>query len=289
LGTMKKTVYSKRYGVDLVRFTHHPQAVLVASKNGWDESIRYLSLYDHKFLRYFKGHKQKVVSLELHPQNDTFLSAALDNSVRLWDLRSNVCQGLIRVTGRPAVAYDPSGLIFAIACGSDIVKLFDDRNCDKGPFSTTKINPVNKNSLTSAPSASDWTFVKISPDGKYILLATTSSTLYLLDAFDGNLVRTFSNFSNKGKSVIEAGFTPDSLYVFSGSDDGSIHLWETETGNNVCSAWTGHTSPVSVVQFNPTKMLVASGDTAGNLALWVPNSIKTDGIAKADTDMKNDT
>ena len=33
---LQKTIYSKKYGVDLIRFTHHPDAVITASKNGWD-------------------------------------------------------------------------------------------------------------------------------------------------------------------------------------------------------------------------------------------------------------
>jgi len=33
---MKQKVYSRKYGVDLVRFTHQPGAVIYSSKNGWD-------------------------------------------------------------------------------------------------------------------------------------------------------------------------------------------------------------------------------------------------------------
>jgi WD40 repeat protein len=34
----------------------------------------------------------RVVSLEMSPVDDTFISGALDGTVRLWDLRTNVCQ-----------------------------------------------------------------------------------------------------------------------------------------------------------------------------------------------------
>ncbi len=74
-GKLKKTIFVKRYGVGLVRgtldassytrtrisvhpqvrFTHSPNAVLCASNNSFDDAIRYLSLYDNKYLRYFKG------------------------------------------------------------------------------------------------------------------------------------------------------------------------------------------------------------------------------------------
>lgn len=91
---MQTTIFSIliQYGVDLVRFTHHNDAVICASKNGWDESLRYLSLHDNRYLRYFKGHRDRVVSLAMSPRDDTFISGSLDNTIRIWDLNSNSCQ-----------------------------------------------------------------------------------------------------------------------------------------------------------------------------------------------------
>lgn len=54
-----------------------------------------MSFYDNKFLRYFKGHTKQVVGLEMSPQDDTFLSSALDDTVRLWDLRTPNCQACL--------------------------------------------------------------------------------------------------------------------------------------------------------------------------------------------------
>jgi len=114
-------VYSKKYGVDFIRFTHHQNAVICASKNNWDESLRYWSLHDNRYLRYFKGHRNSVVSLSMSPVNDTFISGSADETIRLWDLRSNACQGLMRVKERPCVSYDPQGLIF---CSSICTKYY---------------------------------------------------------------------------------------------------------------------------------------------------------------------
>jgi len=87
-GESVRSIFSKKYGIDLVRFTHHQNTVICASKNSWDESLRYLSLHDNRFLRYFKGHRDRVVSLAMCPTNDTFLSGAMDDTVRFWDLRT---------------------------------------------------------------------------------------------------------------------------------------------------------------------------------------------------------
>ena len=71
----KRTLYSKKYGCDLLQYTHAPNAI-VYSSNKVDgkrkmiirtfsndfvtaDTIRYLSLHDNKFLRYFPGHTKR--------------------------------------------------------------------------------------------------------------------------------------------------------------------------------------------------------------------------------------
>lgn len=38
--TSRKVLFSKKYGIDLVRFTHSQEAVICASKNNWDGLLR---------------------------------------------------------------------------------------------------------------------------------------------------------------------------------------------------------------------------------------------------------
>ncbi|XP_039841754.1 protein ANTHESIS POMOTING FACTOR 1-like [Panicum virgatum] len=92
--TLLKTTYHRKHGADRVCFTHHPSSILCSSRYNLEsaESLRYLSLYDNRCLRYFKGHKDRVVSLCMSPVNDSFMSGSLDHSVRIWDLHVNVCQ-----------------------------------------------------------------------------------------------------------------------------------------------------------------------------------------------------
>ncbi|KAK9752617.1 WD domain, G-beta repeat [Popillia japonica] len=129
-GTQVRTVNSKKYGVDLIHFTHAKNTAIHSSTK-IDDTIRYLSLHDNKYIRYFPGHTKKVVSLCLSPVEDTFLSGSMDKTLRLWDLRSPNCQGLMHLSGRPVAAYDPEGLIFAAGVNSECVKLYDLRSFDK--------------------------------------------------------------------------------------------------------------------------------------------------------------
>ena len=110
---MSQVVKSLKYGCDLVHFTHASNTIVYASnKEGKGHAIRYMSLHDNKYLKYFNGHEQKVVtialknppnspntqvvSLSVSPVDDTILSGSLDRTARLWDLRAPDCLGLMQ-------------------------------------------------------------------------------------------------------------------------------------------------------------------------------------------------
>ncbi|KAL6052932.1 WD repeat-containing protein 82 [Balamuthia mandrillaris] len=264
-GRQEKVIHSKKYGVDLVRFTHgEPNTVICASKNQWDESLRYLSLHDNRYLRYFKGHRDRVVSLAMSPINDSFLSGSMDKTVRMWDLRTNACQGLLRHVERPSVAFDAPGLIFAVSSNnsdaSTTVKLFDLRSFDKGPFCTFNLRH-------NIPTL-QCTGMKFSGDGKFVLLSTNKPVLFLLDAFSGEQKQAYRGHVNNQDSALEGSFTPDAQYVLCGSEDGSVHVWHTETGQPK-AVWRGHVGSVAVTQWNPRFMMAASADN--HLVLWRPD------------------
>lgn len=259
-GILKKRINSKRYGVSFARFTHHPTAIIMASKNtSWDETIRYLSLHDNRFLRYFKGHRACVCSLDMSPIDDSFVSASHDNTIRLWDLRTNVCQGLMRVDGKPKAAFDPRGLVLATVCTANVVKLYDIRSYDAGPFATFAIpGPL-----------SEWQCMKFSPDGKYIALSPADDKVFLLDAFEGGVIHTLSDRANPKKASINVSFSPDGQYILSGSENGNIHVWDVANGSSV-TTFQSHKVRTGCVMWNPKSMFIASGDIDGELIFWVP-------------------
>ncbi|GFQ98814.1 WD repeat-containing protein 82 [Trichonephila clavata] len=309
-GVHKRTLHSKKYGADLVRFTHNENSA-VHSSTKIDDTIRYLSLHDNKYIRYFPGHTKKVTSLSMSPVEDSLLSSSLDKSVRLWDVRSPNCQGFLTESGNPVVCFDPEGLSFAVAVNSEEVKLYDMRSFDKGPFNTflpfkernsdwtcMKFSPDGKMILISTNGSdvhlldayngralttfagpfntflpfkernSDWTCMKFSPDGKMILISTNGSDVHLLDAYNGRALTTFASRVNSKGIPLEASFSPDSQFVFSGSTDGAIHVWNSETGLREAVLHCGYTNPVHCVQFSPKYMMVVSAST--QMAFWTP-------------------
>uniref|UniRef100_A0A8C5HK47 Twinfilin n=1 Tax=Gouania willdenowi TaxID=441366 RepID=A0A8C5HK47_GOUWI len=247
-GKPKRTLYSKKYGVDLIRYTHAANTV-VYSSNKIDDTIRYLSLHDNKYIRYFPGHTKRVTSLSMSPVDDTFISGSLDKTIRLWDLRSPNCQGLMHLQGKPVCSFDPEGLIFAAGINSEMVKLYDLRSFDKGPFATFKLQ---------YDRTCEWTGLKFSNDGKLILLSTNGGALRVLDAFKGVVLHSFGGYNNTKGVTLEASFTPDSQFVMIGSEDGKVHVWNAESGIKVALLDGKHTGPITCLQFNPKFMTFAS-------------------------------
>ncbi|XP_038054439.1 WD repeat-containing protein 82-like [Patiria miniata] len=259
-GKPKKTLYSKKYGVDMIRFTHAVNTVIYTS-NKMDDNIRYLSLHDNKYIRYFSGHTKKVVSLSMSPIDDSFLSGSLDKTVRLWDLRSPNCQGLMHLQGRPVASFDPEGLIFACGVNSELIKLYDLRSFDKGPFTTFRLQQDRD---------CDWTSLKFSADGKLILISTNGAVIRLVDAFSGQPKQTFMGHLNQKGLLLESSFSPDAKYVLSGSQDGKVHVWNAENGTKTAVLESKHCeSPMHCVQFNPKFMMLATA--AQHMAFWLPS------------------
>ena len=80
------TFFFHRYGVDLIHFTQNKTNVVHASTKE-NDIIRYLNVQENNYIRYFRGHNKRVVTLCMNPTDDSFLSGSLDKSIRLWDIR----------------------------------------------------------------------------------------------------------------------------------------------------------------------------------------------------------
>ncbi|KND03994.1 uncharacterized protein SPPG_01442 [Spizellomyces punctatus DAOM BR117] len=263
-GSSKQFVYSKKYGCAHARFTHHASSIIYASTKE-DDTIRYLSVHDNRYLRYFKGHTRRVVGLELSPQDDHFLSASLDGTVRLWDLRVQHAQGLMNVPGqgRPCVNFDQTGKVFIVAF-QESIKLYDLRNFDKGSFATFPVHDPNM--MTGPP---EFVGIEFSNDGRNILVSTRGETSYILDGFNGPMKQYLRGHINTRGIELQASYSPDGQFVACGSEDGSIHFWEAENGSRVCTL-TGHTDPPAIVKWNPKYMMFASADSS--LTFWTPTT-----------------
>eukprot|EP00200_Dunaliella_tertiolecta_P004296 CAMPEP_0202349436 /NCGR_PEP_ID=MMETSP1126-20121109/6933_1 /ASSEMBLY_ACC=CAM_ASM_000457 /TAXON_ID=3047 /ORGANISM="Dunaliella tertiolecta, Strain CCMP1320" /LENGTH=288 /DNA_ID=CAMNT_0048941255 /DNA_START=162 /DNA_END=1025 /DNA_ORIENTATION=+ len=231
-GMLTETVYSKKYGVSNICSTHSQYCVMYATRKppansndlSW-YSLRYHDIRRNEYVRYFRGHTGPLNTLAMSPKNDIFMSASQDKTVRLWDMRTNLCQGLMQAPGNPCASFDQQGLVFAVAATAGVIKLYDVRSYDKGPFDTFN---VTEESNTPVPFSG----LRFSNDGKW-MLGMMEGRVYVMDAFNGTVVRRFQTGSQEGAMSMEAAFSPDSQYVLSGCENSSIKVWHLMNGNEV--------------------------------------------------------
>lgn len=304
-GVHFKDVQSQKYGAHLAKFTHDGLNCLYVTtptadqdSGDVDHSIRYLSLSDKRYLRYFKGHKLQVVSLDVDPVHDMFISSSMDGTVKVWDLKTSSPMGSLDIGLPSLVAYDPHGIIFVVAKGPrDMdsggvgeLQLYDIKTFHKSPFLTVPVTSNNPEAV--------WTKVEFANNGKTILLATNCHEHYVFDAFLGQLLTTLSiasASSNGGGDVFRSKYpltstccySPCGKYVLVGSPNSSLLLYDltnikTTDGINpvkpvdnpkkllpVKTIATNQGVP-KILAFNPKLLTIATADNS--VSLWQPLS-----------------
>ncbi|CAL2041099.1 hypothetical protein CAEBREN_20950 [Caenorhabditis brenneri] len=256
-GIRSRNVNSKKYGCSHVKFASDAMCALHGSTK-IDNTIRYLSLTDNKYIRYFQGHDKLVTGINVSPLDDMFLSVAEDRTIRLWDLKTHNCIGLMNLTATPIATFDPEGLLFAAGLDNNTIKLYDLRSFDKGPFSS--FGPLDNE------DGVEWTAMRFSPCGKYILICTNSDQLFLVDAFSGAIRYVLQDHQNVKKVPITASFTPESSFVMVGSSDGYVYFYDVETGLVAHRAPAPNNELCHITEFNPQHFVAATADS--KLTLW---------------------
>ncbi|KAF6101664.1 WD repeat domain 82 [Phyllostomus discolor] len=180
-GKPKRTLYSKKYGVDLIRYTHAANTV-VYSSNKIDDTIRYLSLHDNKYIRYFPGHSKRVVALSMSPVDDTFISGSLDKTIRLWDLRSPNCQGPFatfkmqydRTCEWTGLKFSNDGKLILISTNGSFIRLID---AFKGVVMHTFGGYANSKAVTLEAS--------FTPDSQFIMIGSEDGKIHVWNGESG--------------------------------------------------------------------------------------------------------
>eukprot|EP00559_Dactyliosolen_fragilissimus_P007051 CAMPEP_0184857176 /NCGR_PEP_ID=MMETSP0580-20130426/2341_1 /TAXON_ID=1118495 /ORGANISM="Dactyliosolen fragilissimus" /LENGTH=355 /DNA_ID=CAMNT_0027352625 /DNA_START=51 /DNA_END=1118 /DNA_ORIENTATION=- len=287
-------------GVKLVESTHHNQCVLYTGRGGsTSHSVNYLSLYDNKILRHFKGHMAEVTDVSMNPVDDCFLTASEDRTVRLWNVQQSGALATMNLPkstsatgnmtldpfGLPHVTYDTTGLVFGVTApmansGGHLIHLYDARKYDGGAFAELKLETsaiqkalevkgISPN-IANVLSKAGWKSIQFNASGKNLLITAEKGLALMLDGFDGSVSNVFvaegPNANTSPTLAISACFTPDERAVLGGNEDGTISCWDAKTGV-LLRKLDGHVGPVGCVAANPKFAQIASSCT--NTALWL--------------------
>lgn len=179
---------------------------------------------------------------------------------------------MIHGQGNVLVAFDPQGLVFAVARNNTKIFLYDCRDYNGGPFYTWDVEDpqVYPGGLPA------WTSIKFTSNGQYLLITTVADIIYVLDSFSGTITQRLVGHAgpNKASCGEEVCTTPDAKYVIAGGRDSYLRIWdlsqkEVMDNQPFVTLPTPHKNGVTVAGFNPVN---AVGVTGGEeLVSYMPN------------------
>lgn len=199
----------------------------------------------------------------------------------------------MRIQGHPIVAYDPSGLVFAIALNErSSILLYDIRKFDQNPFATITIDDTAALSqVTMPPRIPVITHLSFNHTGQYILAGTSGDVHYVIDSYTGQLMYRLTGHvglerangasvglvPKAGISGQEMCWTPDGRMVLAGSATGQVYVWALpeRPPSALPSTLHSHTTlqgqegTPRVVAFNPRCAHLCTAGT--QVAFWLPD------------------
>lgn len=105
--------------------------------------------------------------------------------------------------------------------------------------------------------------VQFSPNKAYVAGAGNDCAIHIWNVNTQRQIRVCNGHSNKITSIC---FTADSKYIFSGSHDRTIKLWDTET--STCKHTISAHSSVNHLSLSPDEYYLASAHLDGCIRFW---------------------
>ncbi len=194
-----------------------------------DNLIKFMELKTGKIIKEFEGHKkgQKIEVVTLSPDGKYFASCA-SNYKNYYSLRDTIMIRNYETEDLITEIHDPSshstdyknyitipdGNKYLIS-GVNTISIWDIITGDM----IHQIEKPHKDELHS---------LKCSPDGKYLISASSDSTIKTWEIETGELIHTFKEHKC---GITNASFNPDGKYVISNSWDKTIKVWEFLSGD----------------------------------------------------------
>jgi WD40 repeat protein len=206
-------------------------------------------------VKIFEGHTSTVVSVAMSEDLKWVLTGSNDGTARLWEAASGKQLHLFRLTSdrsttnAKAVALTPDGRL-SIVLGSDsTLRVWD--------------NQTGEQRLT-VPMAGQHCMA-VHPDGKRVLTGGSNNTLKLWDIRADKLERELNTRGTPGT----CGFSADGRIVFSTHHDGTLRLWETDTGRELKVLQAGPSSTLVNGALSPdARYAVTWGWSSKTIKLW---------------------
>jgi WD40 repeat protein/tetratricopeptide (TPR) repeat protein/tRNA A-37 threonylcarbamoyl transferase component Bud32 len=172
-----------------------------------------------------------------------------------WHYLKGLCRGdHLTLLGHKdpvhGVAFSPDGKHVVTSSGDGTVRVWD-------AASGKEIRVLQAGRVSQG--------VAYSPDGRYVAAAISGPhAIKVWDAASGSEVLALTGHVN---GAICLAYSPDGLFLASGSVDKTVKVWDATTGKEMHTL-RGHAKAVEGVAFSPDGKRLVSADGGGHVRLW---------------------
>ena len=197
------------------------------------------------------GHGGPVDFASFNRSGNQLLTAAEDNTARLWDVRSGAALAILRghTDWVVSATFNPSGERIVTASFDNTARLWD-----------AKSGALLK---VLAGHGERVMFATFNPSDERIVTASFDNTARLWDAKSGALLKVLTGH---GDAVNFVSFSPAGEYLVTASYDRTARLWDAKSGAQM-AVFAGHEDWVRTARFNPAgnRVITASYDRTSRL------------------------
>lgn len=246
----------------------------------------------------FRGHSKAVTGLIYSPDGQQLVSCGEDSTIRVWDIRSGGSGPVLRghtdtVLG---IAFFDKGKQLA-SCGRDkALRIWEYRAAFKGtvlfgrtnslssgvyPYSTIKrddsdditaIRPTTLSPRWGRIFSSKSFGIKVtssatSPDGSLVASTCTIDDMQIINIWLRATKEIIITLTGHSKEISCIAFSPDSMYIASGSADKTIQIWSIHSGK-VLMTLRGHNEKVTSIAYSSRGHQIVSGSEDYSIRLW---------------------
>ncbi|XP_059177795.1 jouberin-like isoform X2 [Physella acuta] len=223
-------------------------------------------------------HPGYVYTAEFHPRVDSIVvTGGYDEVVRVWDISIpedyNVLQQEMEehhghINSICFDTDDGQKMYTADSVGTILIwNVFVTDQTSRKHFvrDWTKYQEIKEPELKDTPI----NFIKMHPSGRRLLVHARNNSIFMFDLRVQRVMQKYFGAENLKEKICST-ITPCGSFVFSGSEDGKVYAWNTDTGDQV-AVYTqlNYLMPATDVHYHPRDHLLAICSLGDNHPIYV--------------------
>ncbi|CAJ0910675.1 16777_t:CDS:2 [Entrophospora sp. SA101] len=213
---------------------------------GGDRQVFYWDVSTGRTISRFDGHSQRINSVDFNFDGSVIASGSFDTTIRLWDCKAR-SRSPIQILSEAK-----DSITSLLVKDYEIVAGSTDGNI--------MIYDLRMGALLTDYISHPVTSVTLSGDNNCILASSLDSVIRLMDKENGHKNSTYK---------IHSCLSNDDSRIISGSEDGSIYIWDLLDGN-LLKTIEAHSGIVTYVTYHPRIDGMLSSSIDGLVKVWKP-------------------